>query len=201
MTEPTPDTTYGAKPIVRTGDLVVGTVVSFAGPADEGELYMEGWLPCDGRELNRADYDPLFQVIGTLHGGGDGVRKFRLPDYRGWFLRGVDNRAGRDPDAASRTAAAPGGQTGDNCGSAQRHATAPPRMPFVLSQDGAHTHEAPNIPDDRSCYYNPGLATAEWNDGFVDTGSAGAHGHEVIDGDPESRPVNAYVSYLIKFRA
>ncbi len=40
------------------------------------------WLPCDGRSLNIADFQVLYSVIGTQY-GGDGVRNFNIPDFRG----------------------------------------------------------------------------------------------------------------------
>lgn len=44
-------------------------------------------------------------MLGTLYGQGTGsTGSFRIPDYRGLFLRGADEGAGMDPDAAERTA-------------------------------------------------------------------------------------------------
>ena len=40
----------------------------------------EGYLLCDGSELNRVVYSELFSVIGTTWGSGDGVNTFNLPD-------------------------------------------------------------------------------------------------------------------------
>jgi microcystin-dependent protein len=42
----------------------------------------QGWLPCDGRELEIAQYEALYKALGTTY-GGDGVTTFALPDYRG----------------------------------------------------------------------------------------------------------------------
>jgi len=42
-----------------------------------------------GSEVNRHTYLALFTVIGTTFGIGDGVNTFKLPDYRGAFLRGA----------------------------------------------------------------------------------------------------------------
>ncbi|WP_210649058.1 phage tail protein [Nocardioides sp. SYSU D00065] len=41
-----------------------------------------GWGFCDGRELQIAEHDVLYQLIGTMY-GGNGVTTFRLPDLRG----------------------------------------------------------------------------------------------------------------------
>lgn len=54
-----------------------------------------GWIPCDGRTLSRAAYPRLFSAIGTLYGAPD-ASSFRVPDYRGEFLRGWDNARGID---------------------------------------------------------------------------------------------------------
>ena len=48
-----------------------------------------GWLICDGAEILRESYKHLFSVIGTTFGAGDGNLTFKLPDYRGAFLRGA----------------------------------------------------------------------------------------------------------------
>ena len=41
-----------------------------------------GWFPCDGRLLPIAQFDVLFNLIGTTY-GGDGQTTFALPDLRG----------------------------------------------------------------------------------------------------------------------
>lgn len=43
---------------------------------------INGWAPCDGRLLPIAEYDTLFNLIGTTY-GGDGVNTFAVPDLRG----------------------------------------------------------------------------------------------------------------------
>lgn len=54
-----------------------------------------GWLECNGVSLLRASYPTLFAAIGTLYGAADGSH-FSLPDYRGCFLRGLDDGRGVD---------------------------------------------------------------------------------------------------------
>ena len=92
------------------------------------------------------------------------------------------------------------GHSGDNCGSKQPYATAMPTDAFELSEDGTHTHAAPHVPTGNSSYWIGGGHQAEWNSGSSSTNDAGQHSHELAGGDPESRPLNAYVRYLIKFR-
>ena len=119
----------------EVGLVPVGTVVPFA-----GTTVPEGWLACDGTEVDRVDYLRLYNVIGTAHGAGDGVDTFNLPDYRGRFLRGQDAGAGRDPDAASREAASAGGNAGDLVGSVQEDATSLPNAGLWTTIAGNHTH-------------------------------------------------------------
>ncbi|MCG8418828.1 MAG: phage tail protein [Proteobacteria bacterium] len=90
----------------------VGALIAFA-----GQEAPSGWMLCDGRELSRVEYAELFAAIGTLHGAGDDMTTFNLPDLRGRFLRGVDHGSGNDPDAVAR--AMPDGDTGDVVGSLQ----------------------------------------------------------------------------------
>jgi microcystin-dependent protein len=53
-----------------------------------------GWLLCDGVAYRRADYDPLFQEIGTRFGAGDGATTFNVPDLRGRVPVGAGQGAG-----------------------------------------------------------------------------------------------------------
>lgn len=64
----------------------------------------QGWMLCNGRWLSPDAFPELFAVLGTLYGSRDngGSPQFRIPDYRGVFLRGFDAGAGLDPDADSR---------------------------------------------------------------------------------------------------
>ena len=61
-----------------------GTVVSYAAPG----AIPAGFLLCDGSTVSRTIYSGLFAVIGTAYGEGDGSTTFKLPDFRGAFLRG-----------------------------------------------------------------------------------------------------------------
>lgn len=78
------------------------------------ETVPTGYLEINGATLLIASYPNLFNLIGTLY-GGDGVTTFKLPDFRGEFLRGWDHGRGLDPNAGTRTNAG-GGVTGDHVG-------------------------------------------------------------------------------------
>lgn len=135
-----------------------------------------GFFECDGAAVSRTTYAGLFASIGTSYGVGDGSTTFNLPDYRGEFLRGFDNGAGNDPDAASRLNRGDG-VTGDNIGTKQ------------LGEIESHLHGID-------------LVTAG---GFSEIqnigGSATFSGISQTNlfGGNETRPRNVNVMYCIKF--
>jgi microcystin-dependent protein len=55
----------------------VGEIRMFA-----GNFAPAGWMFCEGQLLPIADYETLFNLIGTTY-GGDGQSTFALPDLRG----------------------------------------------------------------------------------------------------------------------
>jgi len=55
----------------------IGEIRMFA-----GNFAPNGWAFCSGQTLNIAEYDALFNLIGTTY-GGDGITTFALPDLRG----------------------------------------------------------------------------------------------------------------------
>jgi microcystin-dependent protein len=84
---------------------------------------------CDGQPYNRTSWGSLFGVTGGFFGNGDGVTTFNVPDLRGRFIRATDmspytGAANVDPDAATRTAMNPGGNSGNALGSVQGDAVA-----------------------------------------------------------------------------
>lgn len=100
----------------REDDKPTGTIIATALTTAP-----EGYLECNGSNVNRTTHARLFSDIGVIYGNGDGSTTFTLPDYRGQFLRGFDNTAATDPDAASRTDRGDG-TTGDAVGTKQTDA-------------------------------------------------------------------------------
>ncbi len=174
-----------------------GTVMAYA-----GSVAPDGWMICDGSEVGREDFASLYTAIGGAHGSGDGITTFNLPDYRGRFLRGVDDTAGRDPDSATRVAPDLGGNDGNRVGSVQDWATGMPITAFVTEVAGAHTHMS-NVRDRGSFSHS----CCNWNhfqalDSTTPepTSSDGDHLHSIAGGgDSETRPSNAYVNWIIKY--
>lgn len=70
---------------------MVGAVIGFAMNSAP-----TGWLIANGVAVSRITYARLFSRIGTIYGAGDGSTTFNLPDYRGVFMRGIDNGRGID---------------------------------------------------------------------------------------------------------
>jgi microcystin-dependent protein len=153
------------------------------------------------KEISRANYANLFAAIGTLHGAGDGTTTFRVPDYRGRFLRGVDQGQGRDPNAGTRTAMASGGATGDDVGTLQGGATARPSTAFVTSTTGAHSHQAPTWNGIAGPYEVAGGGYGyDFGAQAPPTTVNGDHAHTIVaGGDSETRPLNAGVNFIIKY--
>ena len=166
----------------------------------------QGFLHCNGQNISRTVYVDLFGVIGVTYGNGDSLTTFTLPDYRGEFLRGWDNAAGNDPDAASRTDRGDS-TTGDNVGTKQGTATKLPTTSFLTDSQGNHTHsfsrhgDWPNNDHVSGRYFGWSQGdNASWDLNLsVTVSTSGAHTHTVTGGgDNESRGRNVNVMYIIK---
>lgn len=174
-----PGPTYYAAPL--------GSVLPYAGQLTNEQLNAQGWQLCDGSPLPVAKYPALFELLGTLY-GGDGNTHFNAPDYRGLFLRGLDPAGKVDRDAATRTPVGSGAAWGPTIGSVQACATAPGINKFYV--------DVPAIPQQNlAAQADLGAnkfvaATAPGPDHLVNAG-----------GDLETRPINAYVHFIIKIDA
>ncbi|WP_254493762.1 phage tail protein [Bartonella sp. B1099] len=147
-----------------------------------------GWLLCDGKVYKRKDYPQLFKAIGDKW-GKDSDTTFKVPDFRGMFLRGFDDGRGLDGDRKFAD------EQQDSIKSHTHIGT--------IEESGEHTHNFQykgvrwlngingRIP---KCYtYDASFQGT--------TGSAGAHTHKVTlahTGEAETRPVNTTVVYAIK---
>ncbi len=154
-----------------------GTITAYGGSTPP-----DGWLLCNGASFSRSTYASLYAVISTAYGSAD-VNSFNVPDFRGRFLRGWDNAIGRDPDRASRTAMATGGNTGDAIGSIQTDAIQ------------SHTH-AYSTPTTNNRDGGTGATYSNREGAVTSTTGAVSAGARTSN---ETRPINAYVNYIIKF--
>lgn len=80
---------------VPPGFLPAGTVQWFGGPAAPA-----GWLFCNGQTLSTDTFPALYGAIGrTFTGTSVPASQFQVPDLRGQFVRGWDNRASGGVDS------------------------------------------------------------------------------------------------------
>ncbi len=167
----------------------IGTITAYGGDLRKPEiiqqLHDEGWLVCNGDPVKRNEYPELFNTIGVSFGAGDSKTTFHLPDMRGRFLRGVDQGKGVDPDAASRLAAAPGGNTGDAVGSVQEDAYQKHGHPLEKTVYKHYRSFKGESGKQHTLIHNQGQ---EW---IKNTQAVGGQ---------ETRPRNIYVHWIIKAR-
>jgi microcystin-dependent protein len=163
----------------NSGDIFpIGGVICV--PSEQAPSSSE-WLLCDGASYPIfGQYSDLYVAISTCNGGGG--ENFNVPDYRGYFIRGIDGGTCRDPGNRSSR---PGGATGDNSGTFQDYATARPQSSDIFAN-------VPHVPstDGENAGAIGGGPVAEWD---------GAKTVLVIGGDSESRPINAAVHFYIKW--
>ncbi|TNE45117.1 MAG: tail fiber protein [Deltaproteobacteria bacterium] len=211
--------------------LPAGTVISYAAPisldANKKPIPPHGWLYCDGSWYKTADHPELFKALKGHYGlkGTGTSQEFRVPDYRGYFLRGVAGggvgEATRVPDLSNRyepgtnQAIKPKGPYSTNpVGTTEVYQTAlPSGGPILQTEQKTHSHKgfysefsgycfAPgNGVPAVSCFPNPPAK-------YKNTGLVGAKNvsvqnetlqYKIIGGGNETRPSNVFVHYLIKY--
>ena len=134
---------------------------------------IDGFLLCDGAEISRTDYAALFAKIGTTFGAGDDETTFNLPDYRGYFLRGLGGNSEIDFATAQEDAIRNiEGQFDGNTDDGSKYKTGP-------------------------FYTYSGVAS-----GANGSGGAGVIGFDasrVVPTAEENRPINKAINYFIKY--
>lgn len=87
-----------------------GTMALWAGGAGQysaSAIPAPGWLYCDGRLLNAADYPALYANISTRYNiGGEAAGTFRVPGQGGYMTKGVGSGA-VNRNAVNQTGVAP----------------------------------------------------------------------------------------------
>ncbi|WP_142416422.1 phage tail protein [Bartonella massiliensis] len=147
----------------------------------------DNWLLCDGAIYERKDYPQLFKAIGDKW-GKESDTTFKVPDFRGMFLRGFDDGRGFD--------------TGRQFADIQKDCIKSHTHVATIEEAGQHTHKfqykgvgwSANDIGRRNPSYHYEVITGT-------TDPAGAHTHKVSlssTGETETRPVNATVVYAIK---
>lgn len=156
---------------VTDKDNPIGSILAFAGIKNDTPL---GWEICDGSTKNVNDYPELFNILKFRWGKGIDETEFKLPNFQGQFLRGVDYTKTIDIEADGRTSNGEG--VSCEVGS------------FQDDQIKAHTHFTrigQSGGGNSICNGVGGGATD------VETNSFGGS---------ETRPKNAYVNFIIRVK-
>lgn len=175
-----------------------GTIMAYGGNTPPA-----GWILCDGQAVSRATYPNLFAAISTNFGNAAGdAARFNVPDFRGRFLRGRDGGQGRDPDRAARSVSNDGGSAGDNVGSLQSFALQTHQHGF---KDGYFAQAQPSGT-------TTGMTFSLAPNGWGQNGDIEVHANERVwerqatttsvtgaNTSTETRPLNVYVNYIIKY--
>lgn len=173
------------------GESPVGAVLAFAGPLGaQGTDPLEawGWMYCDGRSLSTHLYPELFAALGYVYGGEDA--SFKIPDLRGYFLRGTAAGTQVDPDQGQRSVP-PGGQgDADGVGSIQGFA-------MQTHEHIYNSAPAPATPSPEGQAAGAPSTTQTLTSGGP-TSSLSPPGNVKVSAH-ETRPINVYVNYIIKF--
>jgi microcystin-dependent protein len=212
---------YGHLPIMPTG-VPVGAVIAFAGkisrplqhplklpvqdqPVNSTIIESQGWMICDGQALNIADYGMLYAVLGaTYNRKNDPDTVFRIPDYRGYFLRMVDMASGNDPDIGTRVL--PDTSVSTDVGSIEQDAVQYHLHPYTQPEAAITV----TIADQGSVNVVPAIkANINSGEAVTDPGktppppenkpSQPSADYSEIKLSFETRPKNVSVYYIIKF--
>jgi microcystin-dependent protein len=138
-----------------------------------------GYLVCNGQWLLKSSYLQLWNAIGQLY--GENGLYFAIPNYSGFFLRCWDHVGVADPDAAARIAPLVTGSTmlnGNHVGTYQQDQFKSHMHPYTVN----YLHSEYISSDNYYPIYGQQAPSA--------TGAAGGN---------ETRPINIYVNYLIKY--
>lgn len=163
----------------------VGTIQTFA-----FNKVPQGWMICDGRNLNKYEYPELFNVIANTF-GNEGNDNFKIPDLRGRFIRGWDPTATIDPQRRHL------GTYQEDAIQSHDHSFYSKRVSLSASGDHSHTAKATRISIDQGMLSS--VRVVQWlslsGDDTGSTTSNGDHTHELkLNGNPISQANNARTS-------
>ena len=189
------------------GEASAGVILPFGGAVAS---IPSGYLACDGSVVAQVTYPDLFTAIGTSWDiGGEGGGNFRLPDFRGKSLVGLNNDdlpAETDSGFSTRDLADLGGaETDPHTHTGPNHTHIGPNHTHTISTDGAHTH--PIIGASSPSQLLGGSESLGSAGGHNHTGNTGAGGTAFTSSDgggsTSSTPIDsmspfAVVTYIIK---
>jgi microcystin-dependent protein len=185
---------------------VVGDILHFSGASVPSYA-----LLCDGSAVSRSVYAPLFAVVGTTFGIGDGSTTFNVPNSLGKFLRGAGTNGAYSatlgasqvdatkPNGLSNSTSSISGTSGGPSNVAHYHGVT----------YGAYTGSTNSYgqPGDNFVAGTQGWAAPQNSGGVADQG-IGSHTHSIsgtaaaptLIGDAETRPANVAVQHCIVYK-
>lgn len=157
-----------------------------------------GWILCDGSSAYEVMFPRLFNIIGYVYGKGETEGQFKVPDYRGFFMRGLDtddDPAKLDPGLDKRKPYANGAKGQINGASSDARGVGSTQECMVQM----HEHHYDDYPGSGSVSGAPGgNAGAVMKQQDNVTYDLLIDNKVVAEADAkETRPVNIYVNYLV----
>jgi hypothetical protein len=144
-----------------------------------------GWIVCVGGDVKKIIFPTLFQTIGFLYGTGTNDDEFRIPDYSGYFFRGIalDNKIDKGFNERKTNPANGSKGTNNGVGSIQDFMVQKHEHKYVNNSGttSAFCCEIPAQGVSKEVYTDPNIYSPE---------------QQLLSGN-ETRPVNIYVNYLI----
>jgi len=169
-----------ASPTLPSSSVPTGAIMAFAMKTPPS-----GWFYCNGQAVSRTIYADLFAAIGIQWGGGDGSTTFNVPDFRGMFLRGWDDKRGIDTNRVWAEQQKDDFRQHNHSGK--------------TGLSGRHMHNVPyKTFKPRGPNGEGGWSGTPYTENAT-TSEAPDHSHAITnDGGNETRPVNQTVIYGIK---
>ncbi|HET8775622.1 MAG TPA: phage tail protein [Thermoanaerobaculia bacterium] len=171
--------------------VAAGTIAAYGGNLAN---LPSNWMNCDGSSVSQATYPDLFTAIGYSWGGTS--PNFCLPDLRGYFLRGVDEGVGVDPDSSTRqqstTNQSNNGNSGDNVGSLQADQVGPHTQTVIASYSNASNNGNTFITG-----YNEAGPVGGYMAGYDSSNQAPTTQWNAALSTTETRAKNKYVYWII----
>ena len=180
---------FGFTPSLRAQP--VGTISAYGGDVTR---LPEGYLLCDGTEYLTSQFPDLSAAI-RANWGSSGPGRFKVPELRGLFLRGVNgNRRDSlaDPEADKRFAFNGQGNARNEVGSIQKYALQA-HVHITPTQQALLTPGPEGIDEVTNSTF--GVFNA---DPSLQTSRPVDQNGKLIETSSETRPSNAYVYWLIK---
>ena len=142
-----------------------GTIMTFM-----SDIIPAGYLLCNGTTYSVSTYPNLFGVLGLVYGGSYVTLTFRVPDFRGCFLRGLGTNGGSGNYASA--------------------------VKGILQTDqiASHNHDL------TYSFVSRGSSASNTVNGLAQTGLAQTVSTQnQTGGGAETRPANYAVNYIIKY--